>query len=57
MSTCFDDLSNVIFMIYFFTTTGWNECTLPVTYNLTLPLRKNLLGSKRKAINIYFAIL
>ena len=24
---------------------------------LTLPLRKNLLGSKRKAINIYFALL
>ena len=24
---------------------------------LTLPLRKNLLGSKRKAINIYFAFI
>ena len=23
----------------------------------TLPLRKNLLGSKRKAINIYFAFI
>ena len=26
-----------------------------ICFCVTLPLRKNLLGSKRKAINIYFA--
>ena len=33
----------------------YNVCSLGF-FCLTLPLRKNLLGSKRKAINIYFTI-
>ena len=34
-----------------------NVALLPCRTQLKLPLRKNLLGSKRKAINIYFAFI